>query len=77
MNNGTGFLTLGIFTTILLFVNLALGATRDIENLRIGFDGFSETLLNSAEYKCSSSISSSSSSLMNFLTYNILSANFS
>ena len=61
IKSGTGFLTLGISTTIFLFVKLLSGATIFIDNVLFGFDTFSETLLISAEYKYSNSLIPSSS----------------
>ena len=69
IKSGTGDRTFGIFTTICLFVYLLVGAHIFTENVRTGFDAFSETHRISAEYRYLSSST--------FLIYNILSANFS
>ena len=50
MKRGTGLRTLGILTTILLFVYLP-GATIFTANVRTGLDAFSLTDLISAEYE--------------------------
>ena len=55
INSGTGERTLGIFTTICLFVNLEEGAHIFTEKVRIGLEMFSDTDRNSAEYKYFSS----------------------
>ena len=55
INNGTGARTLGILTTICLFVYFLDGVHNFTENVRTGFDAFSETDRNSAEYKYFSS----------------------
>ena len=49
MNRGTGFLTLGIDTTMFLLVYFLVGATKSMRNERTGFDGSSDTLFISAE----------------------------
>ena len=73
MKSGTGFLTFGIFTTIFLKVYFSLftvcGATSFTDNVRIGFDTFSDTDRISAEKRYLSS--------PDLRIYNILSANFS
>ena len=51
INIGIGFLTLGILTTIFLLEYLLLGAIIFTDNVRMGFDTFSETDRISAEYK--------------------------
>ena len=67
INKGTGFRTLGIFTTI--FLNVEVVDIIFTDNVRIGFDAFSETERISAEYKYLSS--------PDLRIYNILSPNFS
>ena len=49
MKRGTGFLTFGTFTTILLFGYVFVGAIILTDNVLMGFDTFSETDLISAE----------------------------
>ena len=51
MNRGTGARTLGIFTTIFLFVYLLVGAFILTDSVRTGLETFSDTLRISAEYK--------------------------
>ena len=48
INNGIGFLTFGILTTILLFVNSAVGATIFTDKVLTGLDASSLILLISA-----------------------------
>ena len=49
INSGTGFLTLGIFTTIWLLVNKEVGATISTLTVLTGLEASSETDLISAE----------------------------
>ena len=49
INKGTGFLTFGTLTTILLLLYLTDGLTILIDKVRIGFDASSDTDLISAE----------------------------
>ena len=69
INKGTGDRTFGILTTILSNVYLFVGAIIFTDNVRIGFDTFSDTDRISAEYKYLSSL--------DFLIYSMLSPNFS
>ena len=48
IKNGTGFLTLGTFTTICLFVKRGDGATIRTDNVLTGLDASSETVRISA-----------------------------
>ena len=50
INKGIGILTFGIFTTILPFFLVGVGATILTANVRVGFDVSSETERISAEY---------------------------
>ena len=49
IKRGTGFLTFGTFTTILLFGYVFVGAIILTDNVLMGFETFSETDLISAE----------------------------
>ena len=69
MNNGIGFLTLAITTTICLFSEVVVGVTIRTDTTLVGLEAFSDTDLTSAAYSYLSPAI--------FLTYNILSANFS
>ena len=56
INRGTGLRTLGMLTTILLLVNLPVGATIRTEKVRIGLDTFSLMDRISAEWVYTSSL---------------------
>ncbi len=69
INNGTGFLTFGIFTIIFPFVRVGWGETIRTDKVRTGLEVFSETERISAECEYNSFTLS--------LIYKVFGANFS